>query len=41
MNVCYEGVEYTLPLLDVRGKGPSLLGRNWLEKVKRNWPIIK
>ena len=41
VNVCYEGVEYSLPLLVVGGKGPSLLGRNWLEKIKLNWPIIK
>ena len=40
VNVCYEGVEYSLTLLVVGGKGPSLLGRNWLEKIKRNWPII-
>ena len=41
MNVCYDGVEYSLPLLVVGGKGPALLGRNWLEKIKLNWPIIK
>ena len=41
MNVCYEGVEYSLPLLVVGGQGPALLGRNWLEKIKLNWPIIK
>ena len=23
------------------GKGPALLGRNWLEKIKLSWPIIK
>ena len=38
MNVCYDGVEYSLPLLVVSGKGPALLGRNWLEKIKLNWP---
>ena len=41
MIVCYDGVEYSLPLLVVGGKGPALLGRNWLEKIKLNWPIIK
>ena len=41
MNVCYDGVEYSLPLLIVGGKGPALLGRNWLEKIKLNWPIMK
>ena len=41
MNVCCDGVEYSLPLLVVGGKGPALLDRNWLEKIKLNWPIIK
>ena len=41
MNVCYDGIEYSLSLLVVGGKGPALLGRNWLEKIKLNWPIIK
>ena len=41
MNVCYDGVEYSVPLLVVGSKGPALLGRNWLEKIKLNWPIIK
>ena len=41
VNVCYDGVEYSLTLLVVGGKEPALLGRNWLEKIKLNWPIIK
>ena len=41
VNVCCDGVEYSLPLLVVGGKGPALLGRNWLEKIKLNWAIIK
>ena len=36
VNVCYDGVEYSLPLLVVGGKGPALLGRNWREKIKLN-----
>ena len=36
VNVCCDGVEYSLPLLVVGGKGPALLGRNWLEKIKLN-----
>ena len=35
MNVCYDGIEYSLPLLVVGGKGPTLLGRNWLEKINK------
>ena len=41
VSVCYDGVEYSWPLLVVGGKGPALLGRNWLEKIKLSWPIIK
>ena len=39
--MCYDGVEYSLQVLVVGGKGPALLGRNWLEKIKLNWPIVK
>ncbi|KAL9982685.1 hypothetical protein ACROYT_G004758 [Oculina patagonica] len=39
--VHYEGGEYSLPLLVVSGEGPALLGRNWLEEIKLNWPRIK
>ena len=41
MNVSYDGVEYSLPLLVVGGKGPALLGGKWLEKIKLDWPMIK
>ena len=34
VNVCYDGVEYSVPLLVVGSKGPTLLSRNWLEKIK-------
>ena len=39
--MCYDGVEYSLQVLVVGGKGPALLGRNWLDKIKLNWPIVK
>lgn len=29
-----------LPILVVDGTGPSLLGRNWLQKIKLNWLLI-
>ena len=34
--VKYSGQEVTLPLLVVKGEGPSLLGRNWVEEIKLN-----
>ena len=41
VNVCYDGIEYSLPLLVVGGKVPAFLSRKRLEKIKLNWPIIK
>ena len=41
VDVDYEGGKYSLPLLVVSGEGPPLLGRNWLEEIKLNWPRIK
>ena len=29
-----------LPLLVIKGRGPSLFGRNWLEKIKVNWSYV-
>lgn len=40
-TVSYEGKEFQLPLLVVNGEGPALLGRNWLEEIRLNWPMIK
>ena len=39
--VSYEGRDYQLPLLVVRGDGPALLGRNWSEQIQLNWQMIK
>ena len=39
--VKYQSQTMTLPLLVVPGDGPTLLGRNWLEKIKLNWSDIK
>lgn len=38
--VKYGDQEISLPLLVVTGSGPSLLGRNWLEKIRLNWHEI-
>ena len=29
-----------LPLLVIKGRGPSLFGRNWLERIKVNWTDV-
>ena len=36
----YSGETATLPLLVVKGEGPSLLGRNWLGALKLDWHEI-
>ena len=34
VSVAYEGQGAQLPLIVVKGKGPSLFGRNWLMQVQ-------
>ena len=36
-NVQFKQQQETLPLLVVEGDGPSLLGRDWLYKIKLDW----
>ena len=36
-TVSYEA---DLPLVIVKGEGPTLLGRNWLQKIRLNWNRI-
>ena len=36
MQVSYEGQTAQLPLVVVKGNGPTLLGRNWLSKIRLN-----
>ena len=38
--VCYEGQTAQLPLVVVKGDGLTLLGRDWLSKVKLYWSKI-
>ena len=40
VTVEYGEQQVMLPLVVVKGGGPSLFGRNWLEKVQLNWPAI-
>ena len=41
VTVSCEWREFKLPLFVVKGKGPTLLGRNWLGGIRLNWPMIK
>ena len=40
MFVKYEEQEAVLPVLVIQGKGPNLIGRNWLQEIKLNWRNI-
>ena len=35
-----DGKSRILPLAVISGTGPSLLGRNWLNKVPIDWPAV-
>ena len=37
VKVCYGEQEARLTLLAVHGKGPSLLGRDWIQSLQLNW----
>ena len=40
VQVEYDSQVLILPLFAMKGQGPSLFGRNWLEKIKLNWSAI-
>ena len=40
VTVCYNMQVIELPLLIVKGEGPSLFGRNWLSQIKLDWGAI-
>ena len=40
VEVCYEQQRVKLPLLVVKGEGPSLFGRDWLTKICLDWRAI-
>ena len=35
-----EGQTATLPLVIVKGEGPTLLGRNWSSQIRLNWSKV-
>ena len=41
VKVTYNDVSQKLPLWIIQGNGPTLFGRNWLEFIKLDWPVIK
>ncbi|KAK3774845.1 hypothetical protein RRG08_057493 [Elysia crispata] len=40
IEVDHNGQQQRLPLLVVKGNGPPLMGRNWLEKIQLDWTSI-
>ena len=40
VDVAYQGQTAQLPLVVVKGGGPTLMGRNWLNKIVLNWNEI-
>ena len=36
-DVVYKGHEYTLPIIVADYEKPTLLGRNWLNHIRREW----
>ena len=41
VEVQYEQQKHNLSLVVVSGEGPSLLGRDWLNHIKKDWREIK
>ena len=41
VHVVYGKITKTLPLVVIRGNGPTLLGRNWMAEIRLDWFAIK
>ena len=39
-HVEYQGQQADLPLMVIKGKGPTLLGRTWLKQIRLDWRTI-
>ena len=37
VTVCYKDQKFKLPLIVVKGDGPPLFGRNWLQNIVLDW----
>lgn len=40
VNVEYTGQRHTLPLHVIRDKGPTLIGRDWLQHIRLDWSTV-
>ena len=40
VNVCYQGQTAKMPLQIIKGSGPTLMGRDWLSRIRLDWSQI-
>ena len=40
VTVLYQGQSRELPIYAVKIEGPTLFGREWLESIRLNWPLL-
>ena len=39
-EVSYKGQTYTLPIVVLTGEVPTLLGRDWMQQIRLDWPTV-